>query len=327
MGDAIFLELAQGVVVGLGFGDAPGALKDLAVVEVEEGVQAVGPVLHGHGDVAAGPGFGQVEEGVDQPAQVLQLGASEVVLADDDIAGQDLAVRTTRPGGQAHVGLIGVSPGADEFGSGLAVDGVVQLVLHGGEEAPGRRGVTVVVDAGGVDVGDLLVEAPLGQADLADLLQQALEVVLAQEAAVLHARPVDDVAPDGKVAQHLSGPLAELSGPHRVDPVTNRDDGIEVVVVDAARHLPGALGSNYPESPDSCLPLQLAGGKNVAQVLADGAHIDVEQLSHQLLRQPDRLVLVPRLNAAAPVLRREDQELSRGVTDQPATRIGLRVGG
>ena len=97
-------------------------------------------------------------------------------------------------------------------------------------------------------------------------------------------------------------------------------------MVDAARHLPGALGSNYPESPDSCLPLQLAGGKNVSQVLADGAHIDIEQLSHQLLRQPDRLVLVPRLNAAAPVPRREDQELSRGVTNQPATRIGLRVG-
>ena len=57
---------------------------------------------------------------------------------------------------------------------------------------------------------------------------------------------------------------------------------------------------NYPESPDSCLPLQLTGGEDVAQVLADGAHIDVEQLSHQLPRQPHRLMLVPRLDTAAP---------------------------
>ena len=53
----------------------------------------------------------------------------------------------------------------------MAVDGVVELVLNGGEEALGGRGVLVVVDAGGVDVGDFLVEATLGQADLADLVE------------------------------------------------------------------------------------------------------------------------------------------------------------
>lgn len=46
-------------------------------------------------------------------------------------------------------------------------------------------------------------------------------------------------------------------------------------MVDTARRLPGARVSNYPESPDSCLPFQLAGGEDVAQVLADGPHIDV----------------------------------------------------
>lgn len=119
----------------------------------------------------------------------------------------------------------------------MAVDGVVELVLDSGEEALGGGGVLVVVDAGGVDVGDLLVEATLGQADLTDLVEQALEVVLAQEGAVLHAPAVDDVAADGEVAQHAGGPLSELGSTHRVDSVAHRDDGVEIVVGDAARHL------------------------------------------------------------------------------------------
>ena len=36
--DAELLELAQGVFVGLGLGDATGTVEDLAVVEVEEGI-------------------------------------------------------------------------------------------------------------------------------------------------------------------------------------------------------------------------------------------------------------------------------------------------
>lgn len=36
--DAELLELAQGVLVGLGLGDAARAVEDLAVVEIEEGI-------------------------------------------------------------------------------------------------------------------------------------------------------------------------------------------------------------------------------------------------------------------------------------------------
>jgi hypothetical protein len=35
---------------------------------------------------------------------------------------------------------------------------------------------------------------------------------------------------------------------------TDREDGVEVVVLDFPRDLPFALKSNYPEFPDSCLP-------------------------------------------------------------------------
>jgi len=146
------------------------------------------------------------------------------------------------------VGLVGPGAGGDELGGGVAVDGVVELVLNGGEEALGGRSVLVVVDAGGVDVGDLLVEATFGQADLADLIEQALEVVLTEEGAVLHTLAVDDVAADGEVAQHAGGPLAELGGAHRVDAVTDRDDGVEVVVLNRVSL---TVTCSYPEFPDN----------------------------------------------------------------------------
>lgn len=78
---------------------------------------------------------------------------------------------------------------------------------------------------------------------------------------------------------------------------------VVTVVVDAVRHPPGTFGLNYQESPDnSCLPHQLAGGENVSQVLANGRKIDLEQLSKQILRQPDRRFLVACLDAVASVL-------------------------
>lgn len=92
----------------------------------------------------------------------------------------------------------------------MAVDGVVQFILYFGEEGLGGRCVLVVVHAGGVDIGDLLVEPSLAEADLADFRQQPLEVVLAQEAAVFHALAIQHIALDGELTQDAGCPLAKL---------------------------------------------------------------------------------------------------------------------
>ncbi|KSW25057.1 MULTISPECIES: hypothetical protein [unclassified Pseudomonas] len=57
-------------------------------------------------------------------------------------------------------------------------------------------------------------------------------------------------------------------------------------------------------------------GKDVLQVLADGAHIHPEQFGHQLLRQPQDFVLIAGLDALFAGLASEDQELGRAVADQ-----------
>jgi hypothetical protein len=67
-------------------------------------------------------------------------------------------------------------------------------------------------------------------------------------------------------------------------------------------HLPLALGSNDPEFPDSCLPTQFAFVEDIHQVLVDRPHILLEKLPDERLRQPNRFILKPALNARAAIL-------------------------
>jgi hypothetical protein len=63
--------------------------------------------------------------------------------------------------------------------------GEVHLVLDCGEKSLRGRGGRVVVQRGGVNVRDLLVELPLGEPDFPDLLELALEKLVRQDAASL----------------------------------------------------------------------------------------------------------------------------------------------
>src|SRR5438045_687340 len=84
--------------------------------------------------------------------------------------------------------------------------------------------------------------------------------------------------------------------------------GFEVVVLNLAIHLPRALGTNYPEIPDGCLPREFTLGVDVLQMLVDGAGVLLEKLADERLCQPDGFILKPALDARLPVLRLvEDQ--------------------
>lgn len=105
----------------------------------------------------------------------------------------------------------------------------MQLVLHGREEAFRRLRRHVVVDGGRVEVGDLLVELSLRQADLADALELLFKVAIAQDrTAALEALVVHREALDGELLEDARGPLAELHRAFGVDLVADGDDGGEV---------------------------------------------------------------------------------------------------
>jgi hypothetical protein len=81
------------------------------------------------------------------------------------------------------------------------------FVLYRREELAGERRVGIVVDGERVDIGDLLVEAPLARADLADPLEQVFEVVLPESGiALLQAVVIEDEALDDELAESLGSP-------------------------------------------------------------------------------------------------------------------------
>jgi hypothetical protein len=125
----------------------------------------------------------------------------------------------------------------------------VQLVLDGGEERARDVGIPVVVDAALlIDVGDLEAEATLAGADLADALQQFVEVVLAETRALLEALVVEHEAFDDEVLQRPHRPDAELSRQPAVDAVADRHDCVEIVEIGEVGL---TVGGSYPGFPEN----------------------------------------------------------------------------
>lgn len=169
--------------------------------------------------------------------------------------------------GESHVRLGGVGTRSDDFRSGAAVGGEVELVLHDLEELDGLLGTGVVVDAGGVEIKDLPVEDLLAGPDVADAVQQFAPVAPSAEVlqfGVIHREALDEV-----LAQAFGGPDAELCSDLASDPVADRKDNVEVVVGQGASDLTGALLPNCSEFPNSCRWVDLALIEDVADVLAD----------------------------------------------------------
>ena len=77
----------------------------------------------------------------------------------------------------SDIGVAAVGTGGDQLSSRLAVNGVVHLVLHRGEKRLRERMAGVVVHTGGVDVGNLLVKAPLAGANVLQTTDQLIEII------------------------------------------------------------------------------------------------------------------------------------------------------
>ena len=85
--------------------------------------------------------------------------------------------------------------------------------------------------------------------------------------------------------------MAEVGGLFGVDPVAYGDDGVEIVMVNAAPHFAAALLANYREFLGSCRLLQFTVRIDVFQVQRDVVSGAVEQFCHAALCQPKGFVL------------------------------------
>src|SRR5690606_19138066 len=76
--------------------------------------------------------------------------------------------------------------------------------------------------------------------------------------------------------------------------------------------LTDALGSNYPEIPDSCRSLEFPLLIDVSEVFVDGAQVLLEQLGDLGLGEPKSLILEAALDARAAVLGLVQQDFAVG---------------
>ena len=136
----------------------------------------------------------------------------------------------------------------DELGGGVPVHGEVHLVLHRGIEAFGGGRGTIIVNGGGVQVGDLLIELALAGADLPDALQLFLKVFVGQIGALLEPFIVHDPAANGVLRCNLIDPLAELDGALGIDLEADRNDHLKRVMVGGIAF---AVRGSYSEFPNN----------------------------------------------------------------------------
>lgn len=154
------------------------------------------------------------------------------VLGDGNVVFVDLAVRRALPTSQTHVFLLVIRPIHGHLRCRLPVNGVMQFVLHGCKKAFGRRGRCVVIQRGGVDVGDLLVELALRKSDFPDFFQLALKEFVRQDAAAAFEAIHIHRPTLNRVILHDSiGPLAKLYGAFVFDFEANGDDRLKVIVL------------------------------------------------------------------------------------------------
>ena len=124
--------------------------------------------------------------------------------------------------------------------------------------------------------------------------------------------PAERQSADQVVAEGAGGPLAKLHAALGIDPVTDGDDRIQVVVRQGSPDLTAALGSNYRGILGRCLPLELLGSEDVSQMQADVVGRGLEKVSHLPLGQPDGISVEADINARLAALGLVDDDLAAG---------------
>src|SRR5699024_5028841 len=117
---------------------------------------------------------------------------------------------------------------------------------------------------------------------------------------------VEAVSPSQMLAQNPSGPLPEAGRTCGIDAVADRDNGIQIVMLQQAFDLSFAFESNYREILGSCHFVQFSIPEDVFQVKADAVRGRGEQFCHLALTQPYSLTLQPYLDKVLFALEDDD---------------------
>ena len=199
-------------------------VEQLASGNFQELIQLHDPVAHCHRLAPQRLQLGIFDVEIHNAVEHMQLVLRQIIFGDRRIF---FSHEATGPRGmQPHQRLGRIRPLRDHFGGGVSVCGPMHLVLDGGEEFLRRLGVRGVVHARRVDIEHLLVKTPFRRPDVADALQQFVEIILLAFAwRILEPLVVHGETLHQKLIQAPDGPLPELRAPMAAHAETDGENG------------------------------------------------------------------------------------------------------
>lgn len=223
----------------------------------------------------------------------LNLG-NQVFLGNYRLFQRGLAARKSS---QAHKFFLCVGTCVNHLCRRLPMNGIVDFVLDFSEKLNGDFRLGVIINAGGLDFKYLTVKHLFGSADVADALQQFLEIATAAQ--ILQALIVQRKAFSHILPQNPRCPDTELHAALGFHTVADGNDDIEIIVI----HLIGfAVSGSCCKICNNCFPLQFALSENVLDMSGNGRFVTLKQLRHLVNGQPNRIAIEGRFDLCQTVL-------------------------
>ena len=173
----------------------------------------------------------------------------------------------------------------------------MNFILDFLEKLNGDFRLGVIVNTGCVDFKHLSIKHLFGSTDIADTLQQLLEVAAATQ--IFQALIIQSKAFSHILLQNSCCPNTKLHAALRFHTVTNGNDDIEVIVI----HLIGfAVSGSCCKICNNCFSLQFALSENVLDMSGNGRLISLKQLCHLVNGQPNGIAIEGRFDLCQAIL-------------------------
>ena len=128
----------------------------------------------------------------------------------------------------------------------------MKLILNSLEKGNTFLGGGIVVNTGGVNIGNFLIKTAFRGSDVLDATEEFFKIIKGM-VRVLQAFVIKHKAFNNELPKLLRGPDAEARGNMAFDPVAHRDNHVQIIIFQLALNLTGSLLLNCQNSFDSCL--------------------------------------------------------------------------
>ena len=246
------------------------------------------PVLHGHCLLPLRLSFRKIQIAGYKLPHSTKLFLVQIVLGNYCLFQRGL---TARKGGQSHKFFLRIGTCVDDLRRGLPMNGIMNFILDFLEKLNGDFRLGVIVNTGGVDFKHLSIKHLFGSADIADTLQQLLEVSAATQ--IFQALIIQSKAFSHILLQNPRCPNTKLHAALRFHTVADRNDDIKIIIIDIIHF---SVGSSVGKFCPYCCLLKLSLFENVSHVLANHTSITLKQLCHLVNGQPNGIAVEGRFD-------------------------------